>query len=55
MEPASAVPFTLGALTLEGELGSVSVIEGAAGARMSTVNDLETMALSLPGASIALT
>ncbi len=49
-----AEPFTLGTLLAAGELGSVSVIWGVAGAWVSTVKVRETTGLSLPGASIAL-
>jgi hypothetical protein len=38
-----------------GELGSVSVIWGAAGGWVSTVKERDTTTLSFPGASIALT
>ncbi len=55
VEPAAAEPFSSGALSLAGELGSLSVICGAAGAWVSTVKDRETIWLSFPGASIALT
>ncbi len=54
-EPASAVPFSSGALSLAGEFGSLSVIRGRAGAWVSTLKPRQTNALSLPGASIALT
>src|SRR6266545_3413086 len=53
--PAAAEPFTSGALSLAGELGSVSVIRGAGGAWVSTVNDRHTIWLSFPGASMAMT
>ena len=55
VEPAAAEPFSSGALSLAGESGSVSVICGAAGAWVSTLKDRETIRLSFPGASIALT
>jgi hypothetical protein len=53
VEPASAEPFTEGLPSFAGEAGEVAVITGAAGARASTVNDRETVALSFPAASIA--
>ena len=40
---------------MAGEPGTVAVITGAAGARLSSLNERETIALSLPAASIALT
>ena len=55
VEPASAEPLTSGALSFAGDAGEVAVIIGAAGGRVSTLNDRETVALSLPAASIALT
>ena len=54
-EPAWAVPFTLGALLLAGELGSVSVICGGAGAcESSTYGRAVEHAEALPAASIAV-
>ena len=53
--PAAALPLTLGLLLLAGEGGFVAVIFGLGGGIVSTLNVLETVALTLPGASMALT
>ena len=44
-----------GLLSLAGESGSLSVIRGAGGGWVSTVNDRHTIGLSFPAASIAFT
>jgi hypothetical protein len=53
--PAAAFPLTLGLLSLAGEAGFVPVIFGVGGGMVSTVKVRESVGLTLPGASTALT